>query len=91
MLPTVVVFGDVGMSTNIIQTQSGAVKPEWIRFPKAGHLCSFSGLTRSFLYALAAEGKIKTLSLRERGKARGVRLISYDSLMAYISQAGEAS
>ncbi|WP_138223399.1 hypothetical protein [Nibricoccus aquaticus] len=79
------------MSTNTIQTQSGAVKPEWIRFPKAGHLCPFTGLTRSFLYALATEGKIKTLSLRERGKARGVRLISYDSLMTFISQAGAAA
>ena len=79
------------MNTNTIQTQSGAVKPEWIRFPKAGKLCPFTGLTRSFLYSLATDGKIKTLSLRERGKARGVRLISYDSLIGFINSAAEAA
>jgi len=77
------------MTQATVQTQSGAVKPEFIRLPRPGATCPFTGLTRSFLYAPASQGKIKTISLRERGKARGVRLISYDSLLGFLAKAGE--
>jgi hypothetical protein len=75
--------------TSADQLQTGAPKPETIRFPRAGGREPFTGLSRGFLYALASEGKIKTISLRERGKARGVRLIVYDSLIDYIRKAAE--
>jgi hypothetical protein len=35
---------------------------------------------------LAEEGKIKSSSLRERGKLRGKRLFSFDSIAAYIER-----
>ena len=41
-------------------------------------------LCKSTLYRLAAEGKIRTASLRERGKLRGKRLFSMDSIALYI-------
>lgn len=56
-------------------------KPEWLR-PK--QVPQFFGIGRSRLYELIAEGKIKTVSMRNRGAKHGTRLVSYDSLSAYI-------
>ncbi len=65
--------------------------PEWIRLPVKSK-CPYSGLSRSTLYNLvsasAANGyrpPVKSIVLRRRGNARGVRLISYDSLMDYLN------
>ena len=71
-------------------------KPEWIRFPSKGK-CPYSGLSRSTLYNLVGANEsnnhrpqVKSILLRRRGGAGGVRLISYDSLMAYISGESES-
>ncbi len=71
-------------------------RPELIRLPRPGTLCPHTGLTRAWLYAAAAQGHIKTVSLRQRGKKRGVRLVFYDSVMDYVrrcaaTQNGSAS
>ena len=59
-------------------------QPEWLRLPKPGTLCIHSGLSRTVLYQLCKADKIKSTVLRQRGASRGIRLISYDSLMAYL-------
>jgi len=64
------------------------LKPEWIRVPEAVRV---SGISRSSLYELIASGKIKSFSNRQRGAVRGIRLISYDSLMAYLERAYQQS
>lgn len=56
-------------------------KPEWLRVPEAVRLF---GLGRSYLYELIGAGSIRSTSIRRRGALRGIRLISYDSLVAYI-------
>ena len=43
------------------------------------------GLSRSHLYLLAEQGKIKSVSLRERGKTKGKRLFVMDSIRAYLT------
>ena len=70
-------------------SNAGPQRPEFIRLPKPGMACPYTGLTRSFLYALVSAGKIKSVSLRERGKARGCRLINYDSLIEFLAKAGD--
>jgi hypothetical protein len=59
------------------------LKPEWVRVPDAVHL---SGLSRSAIYGLIAAGAIKSFSNRQRGAQRGIRLISYDSLVGYLEE-----
>jgi hypothetical protein len=79
------------MSATITEQQFAQAKPEFIRFPRAGARCPHTGLSRAFLYELTNSGKVRSVSIRSRGKARGVRLIDYDSLMAFIrSQADES-
>jgi hypothetical protein len=41
-------------------------------------------ISRSSLYELAAEGKIKTASFRRKGQIKAKRLFSYSSCIAYI-------
>ena len=70
--------------------------PEWIRLPKTGNLCPLTGLTRSKMNELilpcaANENKppVRSVVLRQRGKIKGVRLVSFDSLIAHIRQQAE--
>ena len=72
--------------------QSANLRPEWLRLPRPGTLHPVVPLTRSFLNSLilATEANghrppVKSICLRQRGAKRGVRLISYDSLMAYLN------
>lgn len=70
-------------------TQSQNIRPEWLRLPKPGQRCPASGLCRSYLHTLVRDGKVKTSSIRERGRKTGIRLISYDSLMAFIEKGAQ--
>jgi len=64
------------------------IKPEWVRIPEA---VKISGLGRSSIYELIGAGKIRSFSKRDRGALRGIRLISYDSLVEFLERAYAAS
>ena len=66
--------------------------PEWLRLPAPGKRRPHSGLSRSTLNELSIPGPanehrppVKSVVLRKRGALRGIRLISYDSLMQYLA------
>jgi hypothetical protein len=74
---------------------SETVKPEWLRLPMPGGRCRFTGLSRSTLNELTIAGPandgvppVRSVVLRKRGALRGIRLISYDSLMGYLATLG---
>jgi hypothetical protein len=71
-------------------------RPDWIRLPKPGHLCAFTGLSRSKINELilpsAANGHkpaVKSCSLCKPGAVRGTRLIHLASLLAYLEKHAE--
>ena len=67
------------------------LKPEWFRVPDAIRV---SGISRSSLYTLIKEGKVKSVCLRKRNCIRGIRLVNADSLSAFIesfANGGEAA
>jgi len=68
----------------LLKDQIG-LRPVWIRAPKSGAE-TYTGLTRSFLYQLAAQGLIRTVSIREPGKERGCRLFHLQSILEFISR-----
>ena len=68
----------------LLKDQIGLM-PVWIRAPKSGAE-TYTGLTRSFLYQLAAQGLIRTVSIREPGKERGCRLFHLQSILEFISR-----
>lgn len=54
---------------------------EWLRVDQA---VRYFGIGRSTLYTLFAEGAVKTALIRRRGNTTGIRLVSADSLRAYV-------
>jgi len=65
------------------------LKDTWLRTPEA---LSLLGVVKSTLYSYAdfSGGEIKTSSLRKRGKTRGIRLWSKESIEAFIEVNTEA-
>lgn len=59
--------------------------PAWIRPPKRG-IEFWSGLSRSKMYALAAQGLIRSISLREAGQLKACRLFDLTSILSYYEK-----
>ena len=75
----------------ITATATNIEHPEWLRLPQPGQRCRFTGLSRSTLNELCIDSPVngysapvKSIVLKKRGAMRGIRLISYDSLMAHL-------
>lgn len=67
--------------------------PEFIRLPKGGTQCNWTGLSRSKLNELilptkANKGRppVKSICLRSEGAAKGCRLISLRSLLCHLDK-----
>jgi hypothetical protein len=74
------------------------VKPEWVRLPSPRERCPITGLSRSTMTELCVPGPandntppVRSVVIRKRNATRGIRLISYDSLTAYLASLGDAS
>lgn len=60
--------------------------PVWIRPPKKGN-DFWSGFSRSKLYELAKDGRIRSVSIREKpGMIKGTRLFQLRSILDYIEK-----
>lgn len=71
--------------------------PEFIRLPPTGHRCPVTGMARSTLDVLTRPQKankfkppVRSHMLRRPGAARGIRLIEFASLRAFIEAHGAA-
>ena len=69
------------MKQNYFTTLPTARSPEWFRVNEA---VAFSRISRPKIYQIIKTGKLKTVSLREPGQMKGTRLISADSLRAFL-------
>ena len=73
------------LTTEIQQdTHSGPVtlNPRWLRIPAA---VKYSGLSRSRLYELLSEGKIRSICVKShKGAERGVRLLDGGSIDTFM-------
>ncbi len=74
-----------------VASAASPTRPEFVRLPKPGTLCPWTGLSRSKLNELILPSPlnghrppVRSVSLRNRGQIRAVRLICFDSLMAYL-------
>jgi hypothetical protein len=66
-------------------------RPEFIRLPRPGQRCPWTGLTRSALNELVLptvankfQPPVRSFVLRKRGARTGIRIIDYLSLAGYI-------
>ena len=58
-------------------------RPEFFRLPKSG-LDPYFGLGRSYYYEGEKQGFWRLVRIRQRGKLRGVTLVPYDAVAAFI-------
>ena len=63
--------------------------PEFIRLPRPGTLCPWTGLSRSKMWEVLQSGKVKTVCLRRPGAAKGARLIHLAGLLEYLHSLAE--
>lgn len=77
----------VGCSPDEPKSQSQTV-PVWIRLPREGRRCPFTGLTRASLnkLILGDDPKVDSTSVMDEGATRGVRLIRLRSLLDYLDR-----
>lgn len=64
-------------------TRETSAHPEFYRLPTTGG-DPFFGLTRSFYYEGENRGYWRLVRLRERGRQRGVTLVPYDAVAAFV-------
>lgn len=70
-----------------------AASPKWIRLPRAGETCPYTGLRRGQMLKLACDRSngLKVCHLRAQGAKRGTRLIELESLLSFLDErAGNA-
>jgi len=78
-------------STDILQTSAPSLRPEFFRLPSAGCGDPFFGFTRTFYYEGERREYWKLVRIRERGKLRGVTLIPFDTVAAFVRSQIEAA
>ena len=71
-------------AAQIMSDRDGSL-PVWVRAPKRGHEF-YSGCTRPKLYEWAGKGFIRSVSIREPGKIKGVRLFHLASILGFIER-----
>ncbi len=77
--------GDPGKVPTVARTAVPVEQDsDWVRLPKPG--CSLCGMTRSYLYQLCASGKIRSVTIRQKNNARGVRLVFRPSIDAFLAE-----
>jgi hypothetical protein len=85
---------DKTTSLEIIPPVSGVntALPEFIRLPKPGKRCYWTGLTRSAMneLVLGENPKVASMVLTREGAGRGVRLVSLSALLDFLREAMEA-
>ena len=81
-------------ATSTVPLREAAVgasqRPEFFRLPKSGGDPYF-GFTRSFYYEGEKRRYWKLARIRSRGKLRGVTLVPYDTVAAFIRNQGRAA
>jgi hypothetical protein len=66
------------------QTSAALLRPEFFRLPSGGGGDPFFGLTRTYYYEGETRGYWKLARIRDRGKLRGVTLVPYDAVAAFV-------
>jgi hypothetical protein len=71
-------------ATEFLRERDGP-RPVWVRAPKEGNEF-YSGFSRSKLYDLNKEGKIRSVSIRKPGQVKGTRLFELKSILDFIER-----
>ena len=79
--------GSSGLSSQTLVREVS--RPEFYRLPAVGG-DQYFGFTRSFYYEGENRGYWRLARIRERGKLRGVTLVPYDAVSAFVRKQMDA-
>lgn len=68
------------------QSQTAPAYPFTFRLPSLGERDPLFGLPRAKYYALEAEGRIRLLRLRDKGKSRGTTLVPVSEMLRILQE-----
>jgi hypothetical protein len=71
------------LTAPLSQAAPNTSRPEYFRLPKSGGDPYF-GFGRSFYYVGEQRGYWRLVRIRDRGKLRGVTLVPYDAVAAFV-------
>ena len=74
----------------LAERDPATAQPEWFRAPSTGY-SRYVEISRPKLYQLAADGLIRSCSLREPGQIRGTPLFHLESVLAYCLRCEQAA
>jgi hypothetical protein len=66
------------------------VRPEYFRLPKPGESDCYFGFSRSFYYSAEKRGWLKLIRIRDEKKERGVTLVPFEQVAAFVRRQLEA-
>jgi hypothetical protein len=84
---TTALINTAGSTTDPIrgaENTHGSTRCEFVRLPKPSTTCPITGLSRSKMWDLIAQGHVKSVCLRKKGAAKGTRLVHLQSLLDYL-------
>jgi len=71
-------------STDFPKTSAAPLRPEFFRLPTGGDGDPWFGFSRTYYYEGEKRGYWKLARIRDRGKLRGVTLVPYDAVSAFV-------
>jgi hypothetical protein len=89
MIEEIVNNGGHPSTAPLSEAAANASRPECFRLPKSGGDPYF-GFGRSFYYVGEQRGYWRLVRIRERGKLRGVTLVPYDAVAAFVRKQMDA-
>jgi hypothetical protein len=66
------------------KTSAALLRPEYFRLPSGGGGDRYFGFSRTFYYEGEKRGYWKLVRICDRGKLRGVTLVPYDAVAAFV-------
>jgi hypothetical protein len=68
--------------TSKVASVANPGEPEWLRVPAAA---ARFGLSRTHLFMRIGDGTLESKHIKQPGRARGIRIISVDSIRRYLA------
>lgn len=88
MIPNTSTIGRRSRAVHPSDKNSQIGKPKFIRLPKPGSRCPWTGLSRGTLndLILGPTPPVRSLVIAQPGAQRGIRLIDFDSLLGHLEK-----
>lgn len=74
--------GSQNLTSDTKSDSANSLAQEWWRVNEA---CGYMRCTKPVLYRLLNAGLVKSVSLKQRGQTKGLRLVSVDSLKSFLN------